>query len=451
VRDPKETIVAVSTAPGRGAIALVRVSGPRARVAVGALAQPDPPLEERPRSAVYCRLTDRSGRLLDRVLLTFYPAPHSYTGQDLVEISCHGSPPVVEAILRAVMGEGARLAEPGEFTLRAFLAGKMDLAQAEAVRDLIRSQTAFQAEVAREQLEGRLSRQLEPLRSELVRIIVHLETALEFVEDDVSPAGRDALAAALAALERKLEELAGTFALGRLVREGATVVIAGRPNAGKSSLFNVLVEFDRAIVTPLPGTTRDALGEWIELAGIPAHLVDTAGLSQEAESVERLGVAKSLDYIGQADAICLVLDGSEAFADGDRYAWEAVRGKPTLVAINKTDLPERVEIPAGLVRVSALAGTNVGALREALGRAVSRDPGSGERPGALVTSLRQQECLQRARGYLAAGREAYRAGASEEMPLFDLRRALDAIGEVTGATTVEELLDSIFSTFCIGK
>jgi tRNA modification GTPase len=458
VRDPDETIVAVSTPPGRGAIALVRLSGPGSLAAIRDLVRPPRILKEPPRTARYCRLEDRTGRMLDRVLLTVFPAPFSYTGQQVVEISCHGSPPVVELILRAVLEGGARLAEPGEFTLRAFLAGKLDLAQAEAVRDLVESQTAFQAEIASEQLEGRLSRLLAPVRSELVRVISHLETALEFVEEAVNPQEREVLTAALEALEAKLEELAGSFALGRLVREGGTVTIVGRPNVGKSSIFNKLLSHDRAIVTPLPGTTRDALSEWIELGGIPAHLVDTAGIRESEELVERLGVAKSLDYLERADAICLVLDGSAPFGPGDGYVWAAVGARRPVVAVNKADLPARLEIPgelargsAAVVRVSALVGTNLGELREALAHALVERSGVEERTGAVVANLRQQECLKRASRHLAAGRGACAAGASEEIPLFDLRRALDAIGEVTGATTVEDLLDSIFSTFCIGK
>ncbi len=398
-----------------------------------------------------------SGRVLDRVLATFFPEPASYTGQHVVEISCHGSAPVAAAIVRTLIDLGMRLATPGEFTLRAFLNAKLDLSQAEAVRDLIDSHTEYQARQAREQLDGVLSRRLEPLRVELVRIISQMETALEFVEDEVSPEGREALIASLQAVESTLGDLESGFDFGRLLQEGAEVTIVGRPNAGKSSIFNALLKDERAIVTEIPGTTRDALRETINLAGIPAHLVDTAGIRQSDDRLEKAGVEKSLEYIRRSDVVCFVVDGSEPFSGDDRRIWETVENLPVVVAVNKSDLGCRLEIPEALARfaiqvvhLSALFGTHVDELRESLAQVVSRDR-PGEQDSVIVSNLRQQDCLRRAKNHLIGGRQALQRGLSEEFALYDLRKSLDAIGEVTGATDVEDILDAIFSTFCIGK
>jgi tRNA modification GTPase len=457
VHDQSETIVAISTPPGRSGIAVVRTSGPGAPGLVNRCLKIRTSLRDSPRKPILTDFQDPSGRIIDRVLVTFFPEPASYTGQHVIEISCHGSLPVAAAIVRTLMDVGMRLATPGEFTLRAFLNGKLDLSQAEAVRDLVNSRTEYQARQAREQLDGALSRELEPLRLELVRIISQMETALEFVDDDVSPEGRDALIAALETIEAKLAGLESGFDFGRLLQEGAEVTIVGRPNAGKSSVFNALLKDARAIVTEIPGTTRDALRETINLAGIPAHLVDTAGIHESDDRLEKAGMEKSLEYISRSDAICFVVDGSEPFSGDDRRVWKTVETLPVVVAVNKSDLGCRVAIPediatsaADLVHLSALFGTHVEELRESLARVIGRDR-PGEQDSVIVTNLRQQDCLRRAKARLVAGREACQRGLSEEFVVYDLRKSLDAVGEVTGATDVEDILDAIFSTFCIGK
>jgi tRNA modification GTPase len=350
-----------------------------------------------------------------------------------------------------------RLATPGEFTLRAFLNGKLDLSQAEAVRDLINSRTEYQARQAREQLDGALSLRMQPLRTELIRIISQMETALEFVEDDVSPEGRDALIAALRIVESRLSGLESGFHFGRLLQEGAEVTIVGRANAGKSSLFNALLKDERAIVTEIPGTTRDALRETITLAGIPAHLVDTAGIRESDDRLEKAGMEKSLEYIKRSDVVCFVVDGSEPFSGDDQRIWDAVEDLPVVVAVNKSDLGCQVAIPREIassaiqvIHLSALYGSHIDELRDSLANAVSRDR-PGEQDSVIVSNLRQQECLRRAKAHLVAGREAWQRGLSEEFALYDLRKSLEAIGEVTGTTDVEDILDAIFSTFCIGK
>jgi len=450
-----ETIVAVATPPGRSAIALVRVSGLQARKLVSQQLQLQRDWPRR--QAFLARFLDRKGQPLDRVLITFFPAPASYTGEDLVEISCHGSPVLVGEMVESLLQSGARLAEPGEFTMRAFLNGKMDLAQAEAVRDLVESQTVFQAKVAAQQLEGSLSRRLQPVREQIVTTLCHMETALEFVEDEVNPEDRSRLAETIDDADRKLRELEESFQFGRLVQEGMRVLITGRPNAGKSSVFNTLIMNDRAIVTEIPGTTRDALTETIDLAGIPVRLADTAGIREASDPVERLGVEKSLEYLRESDAVLFVIDQSIPFDQEDFYIWEMVREHPCVLVVNKEDLPSRVAIPNEVekgcletVQVSALRQTHFQELKAALLRVSTQGQQLGSE-GVMVTNIRHKQCLESARRHLRVGLEAYQSGMSEEFPLHDFRKALEALGQITGETTTEDILEQIFSTFCIGK
>lgn len=445
----------MATPPGRSAIALVRVSGPQARKLVSQRLQRQRGWPRR--QAFLARFLDRKDQPLDRVLITFFPAPASYTGEDLVEISCHGSPVLVGEMVESLLQSGARLAEPGEFTMRAFLNGKMDLAQAEAVRDLVESQTVFQAKVAAQQLEGSLSRRLQPVREQIVTTLCHMETALEFVEDEVNPEDRSRLAETIEDADLKLRELEESFQFGRLVQEGMRVLITGRPNAGKSSVFNTLIMNDRAIVTEIPGTTRDALTETIDLAGIPVRLADTAGIREASDLVERLGVEKSLEYLRESDAVLFVIDQSIPFDQEDFYIWEMVREHPCVLVVNKEDLPSRVAIPNEVekgcletVQVSALRHTHFQELKAALLRVSTQGQQLGSE-GVMVTNIRHKQCLESARRHLRVGLEAYQSGMSEEFPLHDFRKALEALGQITGETTTEDILEQIFSTFCIGK
>ena len=449
------TIVAVATPPGRGAISLLRLSGPQAEEITRLRFASS--TRWLPRKPLLGRILDTQGRPIDQVLLTYFPAPASYTGEDVVEIGCHGSPVIVREIVDSLLGAGSRLAEPGEFTLRAFLNGKIDLTQAEAVQDLTGSQTAFQAKMAAEQLGGSLSRTLSPIKEELVRILCHMETTLEFVEEDAAPEGREPLLRSLTLLEDQLADLAGGFQLGRVIHDGITVAISGQTNVGKSCLFNALLKYSRAIVTDVPGTTRDALTESISLSGIPTRLVDTAGIRISADRVEQLGVQKSREYLVEADVALFVLDQSESFSKEDRAVWEAVRERPFVLVLNKEDLPAALEIPGEVressraeVSVSALRGSNLEVLKERILEVATGGEGL-EREGALLTSVRHQRCIEEARRHLEAGLSAYKQGMSEEFPLDDLRRALNALGEITGETTTEDILERIFSTFCIGK
>lgn len=436
---------------------MVRVSGPRSRSLVDRRLSPSRGRALRPRHSSLADFLDRDGNRIDRVLVTFFAAPASYTGEDIVEISCHGSPAVEAQIVDVLLEAGARLAGPGEFTLRAFLNGKMDLAQAEAVRDLIRSQTAQQARIAREQLEGKLSRDLGSLKERLVRVISHMETGLEFVEDPVAPDSRDKLLGDLEEIDGHVGGLEDSFRLGRVLRDGFTATIAGRTNSGKSSIFNRLVRSERAIVSAVAGTTRDAIDQTVELEGIPMQLVDTAGIRKARSPVERLGVRKSLDYVGASDLTLFVVDRSRNFSSEDARIWKELEGTPFLLVVNKVDLEPALRVPAELEScarsrsdISALTGHGLDTLRRAIREAVAPDS-DWERERVVVTDVRHKECLQRARQRLGAGMEAYRDGLSEEFPLYHLRGALTELDKVTGETSVEDMLGQIFSTFCIGK
>lgn len=452
-----ETIVAIATPPGKGAISVIRVSGPQASEIVSRYFRATGENHLPPRQSILGQFLNSQEQRLDRVLVTFFLKPASYTGEDLVEISSHGSPVVARGIVETLLYAGARLAQPGEFTLRAFLNGKIDLAQAEAVRDLINSQTAFQARIAGEQLEGKLSRALKGIKDELVRILCHMETTLEFVEDDVQPETRLRLIQSLEQIDGGLKPLEESFRLGKIVHEGVSIAIAGKPNSGKSSLFNALLQEDRAIVTAIPGTTRDALTETINLHGIPARLADTAGIREAADLVEHLGVQKSLEYLKASDVVLFMVDGSECFGEQDAHVWRLVREKPCILLLNKCDLPPRAVVPeeirrscAAALQISALHHTHLEELKSALFKVLNPD-GGFESEKVMVTNIRHKRCIEQARGHLRAGIESYRAGLSEEFPLYDFRKALDALAEITGETTVEDILNQIFSTFCIGK
>ena len=452
----EDTIVATATPPGRGAVSLIRLSGSRSReVAAACLGWAGKQLH--PRRVRVGLFRAASGEPLDRVLATFFSQPNSYTGEDILEISCHGSPVVVAKVLETCIALGARPARPGEFTLRAFLGGKIDLIQAEAVRDLVESETAFQAEVARRQLEGALSKALRPFREELIDVVSHLETAIEFVEEDVEPEARDAVEKRLEILAASLEEWIGSYRAGRVVHDGATVVLAGRPNVGKSSLFNYLVREERAIVTSVPGTTRDALREVLDIKGLAIRLVDTAGIRAGGDPVERKGVERSIRETREADLVLLLRDGSPGVEEEDRQTWEKIRDRPYLLVGSKWDLgrpwtaaEEIRKSSAGVVRTSVRTGEGMEELAELVVAVLVR--GSvpcRERP--MVTSLRQKACLERALERLGKAREVLREGLSEEFASYEARRCLEALGELTGETTTEDILGRIFSSFCIGK
>ncbi len=428
---------------------MVRLSGVDACAVAGRLLRFPAEHEWRPWAAALARLVDQQDRTVDHAVVTFFPAPRSYTAEDVVEISCHGSPVILAHCLERACAAGARLAEPGEFTLRAFLNGRIDLPQAEAVRDLIDSTTLYQARVAARQTEGSVSRALRPAKERLVELIALLEAGIDFAEDDISVAPKEEILSRLAGVETKVAALAASFSFGRLVRSGMTLAIVGRPNVGKSSLFNRLLEQDRAIVTEIPGTTRDLVSETTAIGGIPVRLVDTAGIRQGQDRVETLGIERSFQAMADADVTLVVLDASVPVEDEDVRLIERARSQGRhIVAGNKCDLPRRAELPEGAEAVSAVSGEGIEALRLRIRPASAA---ANESEDGLITSLRHEQLLRETQEALKQAGLATRAGLPHEMLLLDLYAALRPLDAITGATTADDILNRIFSTFCIGK
>jgi tRNA modification GTPase len=377
---------------------------------------------------------------VDRVVVSFFEGPRSYTAEDVVEISCHGSPVVLRHCLERAVAAGARLAEPGEFTLRAYLNGRIDLPRAEAVRDLIESTTLYQARVAAQQVEGSVSRRLAPLKESLLELISLLEAGIDFAEDDISIAPDHEILRRLAPIQAGMQCLADSFAFGKLVHSGLTLAIVGRPNVGKSSVFNRLLEQDRAIVTDIPGTTRDLVSEVAAINGIPVKLIDTAGIREGEGTIENLGIERSYQAMADADVTLVVVDLSAPVEEQDRKLMACAK----LIVGNKSDLPRRAEIPDPLIAVSALTGEGIDALRASI------TPQSAQESG-FITSLRHNQLLRESMEYLEKAGIAVAEHIPHEMLLLDLYSALRPIDAITGATTADDILNRIFSTFCIGK
>jgi len=450
-----DTIVAVATPPGRGGLGVVRLSGSQAvEIATGLIRFPKLPLEiQRATLGEFC--DPQAGEVLDQVVVTYFQRPHSYTAEDVVEISCHGAPVILRYLVECCLGRGARVAEPGEFTLRAFLNGRIDLTQAEAVRDLIESRTLYQARVAAQQLEGAVSGRLKPHKQVLLEVIARLEAGIDFAEDDVAVMESSAILLRLDGLRGDLEALVQGYEFGRIVREGMSLAIVGRPNVGKSSLFNRLLNEERAIVTSTPGTTRDLVSETASLGGIPLRFVDTAGIRHTEDEVEKVGVERSFQAIADSDLRLLVVDASEGWAAADCNLLNKLRPLGALlVACNKSDLPSKISradlevIPA--VWTSALTGEGIPELKTRILEiaAPSRDLGT---EGEFITNLRHQELLKDSLQALAKARHATEQHVPHEMLLLDLYEALRPLDEITGATYVDDVLEIIFSTFCVGK
>lgn len=396
-------------------------------------------------------LVDTHGHPVDQVVTTFFAAPRSYTAEDLVEISCHGAPVVLRHAVAEAIAAGARLAEPGEFTLRAYLNGRIDLPQAEAVRDLIDATTLYQARIAAQQAGGSVSRRIAPLKEQLLELIALLEAGIDFAEDDVSVAPPQEILRRLAPVTDSVSRLAESFAFGGLVTSGLKLAIVGRPNVGKSSLFNRLLEQDRAIVTEIPGTTRDVVTEVAAIRGIPVKLFDTAGIREGEGLVETLGIERSFQAMADADLTLVVLDLSVPVTeeDGQLMARAARQGRWILVG-NKCDLPRRAEPDKQMEPVSALTGEGIESLREAAFNAVA-PAGGVEQETGFITSMRHESLLRESLEFLQKARDAVHQNIPHEMLLLDLYGALRPIDAITGATTADDILNRIFSTFCIGK
>ena len=448
---PEDTIVAVSTPPGRGGIGVVRLSGTQALGLTEKLVQRKAHATFAPRQVALGELVDHEGRGVDQVLVTFFQKPNSYTGEDVTEISCHGAPVVLAFAVERAIELGARLAEPGEFTQRAFFNGRIDLAQAEAVRDLIEATTVYQARVALQQVEGALSRRLTPPKKQLCDLIALLEAGIDFAEDDVPVAADQEILGRLRPLMTDIEKLAESFRFGKVVRGGITLSILGRPNVGKSSLFNRLLEQDRAIVASTPGTTRDQVSETLVIEGLPVKLIDTAGIRATSEVVETKGVEKSYEALADADLILVVLDLSQPLQNTDRelLTWDG-KGCRSLVVGNKSDLPGKADISQPYLAVSAASGDGIPELRRQIYQHAVPDHTEGAEAG-FITNIRHAQLLRDSLEQLQRAERAVTAKVPHEMLLLDLYAALKPIDAITGATTVEDILGNIFSTFCIGK
>jgi tRNA modification GTPase len=466
-----DTIVAIATPPGRGGIGVIRLAGPEstkialtmlrlkhdlepARAVFGELIEPEDACGGASLRPVLAEQS--SAARIDEVVVTYFAKPHSYTTDDIVEISAHGSPVVLRHAVELALARGARLAEPGEFTMRAFLNGRIDLTQAEAVRDLIDSQTLYQAKIAAQQIEGALSRRLQPIKQKLVELIATLEAGIDFAEDDISVLAADQILHRIAGICAPLEELAASFAYGKIVHEGLTLAIVGRPNVGKSSLFNRLVERERAIVTATPGTTRDLVSETVAIGGIPVKLVDTAGIRRALDEAESIGIRKSMEALADADLVLVVLDASQPLTDEDDQLLGQVAGRPAIAVENKCDLAKKVGTAAlnknrpPRVRTSATTGEGIPELRDEILRHVAGESGVQSEAGFL-TNLRHQERVRESLDALDPAKTAVANRVPHEMLLLDLYNILRPLDEITGATTTDDILNLIFSTFCIGK
>ncbi|MEA3186919.1 MAG: tRNA modification GTPase [Chthoniobacter sp.] len=445
-----DTIAAVSTPFGEGAIAVLRLSGG------GAIGIADAIFVSRVKASQLASRVQQFGKIVDHgehiddVMLTVFHAPASYTGENVVEISCHGGILVTRRILNLVLDAGARSAEPGEFTQRAFLNGKMDLTQAEAVMDLIRAQTDLALRAATEQLEGRLGVRIREIREELLELLAHIEAYIDFPEEDIDPVTGETLMDKLEAVRAKISALLQTADQGKILREGVRTVIYGAPNVGKSSLLNLLLGYERAIVSEIPGTTRDTLEEVINLGGIPIRLIDTAGLRDSADAIEQEGIARTLKNIERAD---LVLHVADASAPRHTVLWSAETGtnRPEVFVLNKTDLGEHQSWQATTaVRMSCKTNDGIEQLAAAITERVMHG-GASSADYRIAINARHQACLKKSEKYADAALGAMRGGVLPEFVVMDIRAALDAVGEVVGNVDSEELLGKIFSTFCIGK
>ena len=443
----QDTIVAIATPPGRGGLGVIRISGPECQKVSGLILEQAHELQ--PRHATLTRV-----RGVDSVIATFFVAPQSYTGEDVVEISAHGSPVVLQEIVQAAQVAGARLAEPGEFTLRAFLHGRIDLVQAEAVGDIINAVTPLQARTAFDQLEGTLTRRIREIDAALFDLVARLESSLDFPDEDYHFIEPSELSEKIRGLKVSIDELRNDAACGRMVREGAQVTIVGRPNTGKSSLFNALAGTDRAIVTDRPGTTRDLVTEVTEIEGLAVTLVDTAGVRNSTDVIEREGVSRAHGAVTVADLLLVTLDQSSPLTREDYEVLAMTQGRPRKILLTKCDcgaawLKSTIVVNEETLSVSALTGAGLDELRKEIAQALTNHTKFRDIPA--ISNLRHIALLEKASSGLMQAERAATNSAAEEFVISDLQQAQAALEEITGARSSEDLLQHIFERFCIGK
>ena len=456
-----DTIAAIATAPGVGGIGIIRISGPRAAAILKRLFTPYRPHSSfETHKLYYGTVADSSGRVLDEVLAVFMQAPHTYTREDVVELHSHGSHLVLQAILTEVLGSGVRAADPGEFTKRAFLAGRIDLTRAEAVIDLLQAQTSSGARLAAGQLQGALYERIESIRDALVDLLAVVEVAIDFPDDDVEILDTAVMLPRLTELvEKPLQQLAGLAEQGKVLREGVKVVIAGRPNVGKSSLLNGLLQDDRALVTEIPGTTRDTIEELISVRGIPVHLIDTAGIRDHDDFVEELGIERARQKLQQADLVLFVVDAGSSLTSLDRELYRFVQAKKRIVVCNKVDLADEAQLAVldrefsrdVLVHTSARDGSGLDALQDAIYEIILGESNGPAEQISCAPNLRHKVILDQTLAACGQLRQTLLAGAPADLVAVDLQAALDYLGDIVGLTTPDDVLDALFTRFCIGK
>ncbi len=454
----EDTIVAISTAPGEAAIGIVRLSGPQALSIISRIFKPAKAkdITKVPSHTIHYGwvISRNTGEIIDEVLVSIMKAPNTYTREDVVEINCHGGMVPLRKVLELAVKEGARIAKPGEFTLRAFINGRIDLAQAEAVLDLIRAKTDWSSTLALKQLQGGLSEKLNSLRQAIMNVTAHVEAYLDFPEEEIEPMTEAQILTQLQDILNEIQGLAETFYEGRLLREGLSVAIVGRPNVGKSSLLNKLLERDRAIVTDIPGTTRDVIEEYLNIKGLPIKVLDTAGIRASKDMIEEEGIRRSLKAIEEADLVLCVLDQSEPIQEEDRRIMGSLRDKKTVFVLNKADLPARLDrklLPPDKpsVVVSAKSGEGISSLKETIYNEALGETSKTET--LLITNARHKKALDSAAGSLQDAISCFKRKEPLEFVAMQLREALSYIGEITGQTTPDDILNIIFSEFCIGK
>ncbi len=457
--DTADTIAAITTPLGESGIGAVRISGPDA-YAVGDKifkSKSAVPLKERrDRSIQYGTIVDENGTCIDEVLALIMKGPHSYTAEDVLEIQCHGGREALESILQLILRSGARMANPGEFTERAFVNGRIDLAQAEAVMDVIQAKSRAGLTSAVSQLEGRLSKVINKTRKELTELVTRLEVMIDYPEEDLEDIAVPDVSGALQEMQEKLQHMLEESQNGRMIRDGVMAAIAGTPNAGKSSLLNRLLQEERAIVTDVPGTTRDVLEEWITLRGVPVCLVDTAGIRETDDTVEKIGVSRARRYLDQADIILAVIDGSRPLTDEDKDILQSAADKNVIIVLNKTDLPSVMTSQDlstygfPICPISASTGDGLEELKDRLLQEVLKG-GFTDGPSALLTNTRHIELVRQSAEALERARQSLQDGMPLDCAVIDIRQAWDTLGSITGDTVHDDIVEEIFSRFCLGK